>query len=134
MADTARDKAALLALLADNTSGDISPQDMRDVLVSILGYAETTSVATSTHDVVDADHIIHVAYTTTGVVTVRVMSDQVVKGRAFTIKDAGGNASANNISVTSEGAETFDGAASVTMSTDHEILRLYSDGTNWFKW
>lgn len=41
MADTIRSRAALLALLADNTTGDISPQDMRDVLVSIHGvYGE----------------------------------------------------------------------------------------------
>lgn len=35
MADTRRTIAELLALLADNTTGDISPQDMRDVLVSL---------------------------------------------------------------------------------------------------
>jgi len=32
MADTARTKAALAAILADNTSGAISPQDVRDFL------------------------------------------------------------------------------------------------------
>lgn len=37
MADTQRDTAALLALLADNTAGDISAQDLRDTVVSILG-------------------------------------------------------------------------------------------------
>lgn len=41
MADTQRDLAALQALLADNTSGDISPQDVRDMLVTVLGvYGE----------------------------------------------------------------------------------------------
>jgi hypothetical protein len=35
MPDTARTEAALLALFADNTSGDISPQDLRDFLVSL---------------------------------------------------------------------------------------------------
>jgi hypothetical protein len=37
MADTIRDRAAVIALLADNTSGDISPQDLRDFLVSTWG-------------------------------------------------------------------------------------------------
>lgn len=37
MADTQRATSTLLALLPDNTSGDISPQDLRDVVVSILG-------------------------------------------------------------------------------------------------
>jgi len=37
MADTVRTLAALQSLLADNETGDISPQDLRDMLVSILG-------------------------------------------------------------------------------------------------
>jgi hypothetical protein len=37
MADTQRTLAALLALLADNITGDISPQDIRDFLVSVSG-------------------------------------------------------------------------------------------------
>lgn len=37
MADTQRDTASILALYADNTSGLISPQDLRDGIVSILG-------------------------------------------------------------------------------------------------
>ena len=35
MADTQRTEAAILALLADNSTGDISPQDMRDAIVSM---------------------------------------------------------------------------------------------------
>lgn len=37
MTDTIRTKAELLALLADNTTGDITPQDIRDMLVSLMG-------------------------------------------------------------------------------------------------
>jgi hypothetical protein len=36
MADTQRTRAALQALLADNVTGQISPQDLRDFLVSIM--------------------------------------------------------------------------------------------------
>lgn len=35
MVDTIRDKAAMLALLADNTSGDITEQVLRDMFVSL---------------------------------------------------------------------------------------------------
>lgn len=35
MVDTVRTLSALQTLLADNTSGDISPQDVRDMLVSV---------------------------------------------------------------------------------------------------
>lgn len=37
MSDTQRSRAALVALLADNTNREISEQDLRDVLVSVLG-------------------------------------------------------------------------------------------------
>lgn len=35
MADTARNKSALAALLADNSAGNISPQDLRDLMESL---------------------------------------------------------------------------------------------------
>jgi hypothetical protein len=41
MADTARNIAALKAILVDNTSGDITPQDIRDFLVSCVNIVET---------------------------------------------------------------------------------------------
>ena len=37
MADTVKTRAELITLLADNVSGDISPQIIRDMLVSIFG-------------------------------------------------------------------------------------------------
>ena len=49
MADTPRSLSDLLVLLADNTTGDISPQDTRDVLVSTLGvYGSITCFDAST--------------------------------------------------------------------------------------
>lgn len=52
MADTVRTRSALLTLLADNTSGAISPQDIRDFLVSVHGvygsiYHTGTSASSS---------------------------------------------------------------------------------------
>lgn len=45
MADTIRNEAALQALLADNTAGDISAQDVRDLLVSVPTLAITGGAA-----------------------------------------------------------------------------------------
>lgn len=46
MADTARTQAALLALFPDNTTRDISPQDLRDFVVSRLSsYAALKGTA-----------------------------------------------------------------------------------------
>lgn len=49
MADTARTTAALLALLADNSTGDISAQDLRDMLATLLDHGEQSlTIAGST--------------------------------------------------------------------------------------
>lgn len=45
MPDTERTRAAILALLADNTSGDISPQDVRDQTVSLYAMNKSMSVS-----------------------------------------------------------------------------------------
>lgn len=47
MADTVRTKAALQTLLADNVAGDISPQDLRDFLVSTWSIADKITVGTA---------------------------------------------------------------------------------------
>lgn len=39
MSQTERDQATIRSLLADNVSGNISPQDMRDAIASLMGYA-----------------------------------------------------------------------------------------------
>jgi hypothetical protein len=57
MADTQRSLAAVLALLADNTSKDLSPQDIRDTVVSLqndhgqvyeIGNASATVITNTT--------------------------------------------------------------------------------------
>jgi hypothetical protein len=49
MADTPRSLTDLQSLLADNTTGDISPQDLRDFLVSAIGvYGSLTCFDGST--------------------------------------------------------------------------------------
>lgn len=49
MTDTRRSVAEILALLADNSTGDISPQDLRDALVTALGvYGEIQTIGGDT--------------------------------------------------------------------------------------
>jgi hypothetical protein len=45
MPDTERTRAAILALLADNTTGDISPQDMRDTVVSLYAIDRAMTIS-----------------------------------------------------------------------------------------
>ena len=67
MADTIRDRVAVLALLADNTSGDISPQDLRDLAVSTWGlYGAISFYGKSATQSLNTTPATIVAYDTTG--------------------------------------------------------------------
>lgn len=93
MADTARTLAALQALFADNTTGDVSPQYLRDFLVSALGgYGFISVLDGSTADAgISATPKLVTGFTTNGVakdttpdfannqITVGVAGDYVIK-------------------------------------------------------
>lgn len=64
--------------------------------------------------------------------TITLDTDDVIDGNIIIVKDESGGAGANNITVDTEGAETIDGAASITISVNYGVARLYSDGSNWF--
>jgi len=49
-----------------------------------------------------------------------------------TIKDTSGGAGAGNITIDTEGSATIDGAPLVAITVNYGVLRLFSDGTNWF--
>ena len=53
-------------------------------------------------------------------------------GQTYVIKDEGGNASTNNITVMASGAQTIDGANSVILESPYAALQLYCNGTSKF--
>lgn len=101
--------------------------------VPVAGRTLITEVSAATYDVLLEDHILHVTYTATGAVTsITLPTAQVTSGRMLVVKDAGGNALVNNITIDTEGGETIDGAATVVIALNYGVARLYCDGANWF--
>ena len=82
--------------------------------------------------VLSADHIVaFIALTAQR--TYQISSEDIAQaGRVFIVKDESGGARTNNIVITTEGSETIDGAASVTISADYGAITLYSNGSNLF--
>lgn len=67
MADTIRDRAAIIALFPDNTSGEISPQDERDLIVSAWGvYGAISFYNKSSTQSLNTTAATIVAFDTTG--------------------------------------------------------------------
>lgn len=53
-------------------------------------------------------------------------------GTNYIIKDTSGNASTNNITVSSGAGDTIEGSANNTISTNYGLLKIIYNGTN--KW
>jgi hypothetical protein len=88
--------------------------------------AQSYSISATTPGVVFTD-----SYTDTGASWIHLMSNLVYTGRVLVIKDKDLNANSNNIVITTEGAETIDEAATLTLDADGESVMLICDGTNW---
>jgi hypothetical protein len=92
-----------------------------------------TAVSTTPYAVLAADFILGVD--TTAAITINLMSAATVgAGKILIVKDETGNATAENITIAAAGAETIDGAGSITIAADRGYRALYSDGTNWQIW
>ena len=92
-----------------------------------------TTVNAALYDLLATDYILNITYTATGAVTsLTLPTAQTVEGRIITIKDAGGLAGTNNITVDCEAAQNIDGSSTFILNTNYESISLYCDGTNWF--
>lgn len=63
--------------------------------------------------------------------TITISSDDIAHERVIIVKDKGGNASTNNITVDTEGSENIDGGT-LTINSDYGKRRIYCDGDNAF--
>jgi carbon monoxide dehydrogenase subunit G len=78
--------------------------------------------ATSANDVILMD-------ATGAARTVNLPDAATHEGKEFDIKKI--DASANAVTIDGDGADTIDGSASVSITKQHESLRIVSDGVNW---
>jgi hypothetical protein len=127
MADTFRTKSALLALLADNTAGDISAQDFRDVLVSLINVRRPRAItATAT---LDGDDNIILADATSGAITVNLPAAASYPNQTYTVvkTDASGNA----VTLDGNASETINGATTHALASQYNRVSIVSNGTAW---
>lgn len=92
-----------------------------------------TPVISATHTIAKTEKILHVTYPATGAVSIEIPS-AFATGVWYPvdIKDASGNAGVNNITITTEGSETIDGAATAVINSNYSAIKIYTDGTNFF--
>ena len=92
--------------------------------------AEPVRIATTTPDTVLAtDSIVSYQLAAPGPVAVALPAG--VLGTTYYLKDGTGDASTNPITITPDGAETIDDAATATINTNYGALTVVYTGAKW---
>lgn len=74
-----------------------------------------------------------ISITSTGAAyTITLKTAALLAGKFYMIKDQGGAANTDNITIATEGSAQIDGGATKAISVDGTTIWLYSDLTNWF--
>ena len=129
MADTVRTLSALQGLLADNTSRAISPQDLRDAVISADGYAYGRAVSTSQNPTAD-DRILAATGGTSGM-TLTLPQASTMPYKVLTVVKVDSGAGA--VTLDGYGAETINGAATLALSSQWDRVTIWCDGTQWIR-
>jgi hypothetical protein len=122
----------------DGTSGQLLQTDGAGTLsfvdINLDNYIRT-EVNVSSYTILDTDYIIGVLYSNTGVCTLTLPQISSITGnkKLYTIVDEGGNAAANNITITTTGGDTIIGGSILVINGNYNSINIYSDGVSgWF--
>lgn len=101
------------------------------VTITATGLAlEPVRIATVSPDTVTvADSVVSYQLAAPGPVAVALPAG--VTGQVFYLKDGTGDAAVNNITITPNGAETIDDAATAVINTNYGALTLVYTGAKW---
>jgi hypothetical protein len=129
MAETVKSLSDILSDLADNTSGDISPEDVRNLAVSTyqLDYSEEVSVTTTATLTIGKRHV---CSGTSADYTVTLPAASGNAGKQIQVRMASGLTKL--VTVDGNSTELIDGAQTRVMWAN-EVAVLECDGTGWTK-
>lgn len=105
-----------------NTSTPASTLDIQ----GSLGFITTTITSATTLN--QAHHVI-LASDASGSFTITLPAAASNTGKVYYIKKT--NSSANTITIDGNGAETIDGAATASITTQYDVIRIICDGSAW---
>jgi len=128
MVDTKRSLSSLQTLLANNTAGDITPQHVRDFLLSamLLDSLEVSITTTATATL----GAMHVCSGTSADYTVTLPTAVGNAGKFMSFRMS--NALSKLVTLDANGAETINDSLTRIMH-DGESATLISDGVQWLK-
>lgn len=132
-ADTSSSSAITVTTTSTGTVGtDISGAGASDWMDCDTGNGVATAKSSPVYNILSTDHVLGVSYSATAATSLVIPTAQLAAGRVLTIKDSGGLSATNNVTISTEGAETIDGGNTFVISTNYASVDIYSDGSNWF--
>ena len=90
------------------------------------------TAVTNDYSVALTDYYLGVDSTSNTVDLTLPAASTAVEGQTYVVKDEGGNAATNAITVLRSASDTIDGNTSVALAVPYSALSLYTDGANWF--
>ena len=77
------------------------------------------------------DHFIGVDTASQTITITLPDTNSVAVGKIFLIKDEGGNASTNNVTIATTGNVNIDGSSTIILDSDYAAINVYYNGTEW---
>jgi len=120
--------------LSDGTDRWITRDNLvLDIASRLPGIAKVMTVNSGTANIDEemSSGVINVTRTTSGSCVLTIKSTAIaIEGFNVTVKDSGLNASVNNITIATEGAEKIEGEDTLIISGDGDSISLFSNGDN----
>ena len=126
------DSVATGSVSTDDVMVITSGGEVRKVAADTLGEDNNQYVTSgiSSNTTLDDSYYVVLVDSTGGAVTVTLPASPTT-GQAYKIKDSGGDALSNNITISGNG-NNIDDATSATINTDYGAIEVVYDGTKWY--
>jgi len=112
----------------DFTAREKKKEDLDDTVAK----AKKRRLETSNFTASDNDHFIGVNTTSAAVTITLPKASAVHDGQFFIVKDEGGNAGTNAVTITTSDNKLIDGNSSIKLESDYAAINLYYNGSGWF--
>ena len=94
------------------------------------GVSHKRKITTTNYTVSTTDYYIGVDSTSNTVKVTLPVASSMIDGQTVVVKDEGGNAGSNNITISGSAADTIDGQNQVVLESPYASIQLYCDGVN----
>jgi len=114
-----------------SSSVNVSASAFYGSALTLAGGLSLSRVAVTSHITASQNNYYFGVDTTSTAIEIRLLDASALQnGQTYVVKDEGGNANNNNITILASGSQTIDGQNSVILISPHASIQLYCNGNN----